>query len=193
MREIQYMLKNGPITGVVVIICTVVYLYSLFLQQHAPKGQVAYRLGALEAKTIKMRHEYWRLVSCNFIHVDFLHYLFNIYFLMDLGTWLETQLGLVLYLFLLVVSGMLASLLTYVYDLKKHQSHITFGASGMAFGLMGFIAGLMLFKGAIYRMILGNFIFVIVINLVYTFRRPDVSKTGHLGGFIGGLLVSLLW
>lgn len=193
MREIQYMLINGPITSLVVISCTVVYLYSLILQQHEKKWQVAYRLGALEAHTIKMRHEYWRLVTCNFIHVDFLHYLFNIYFLMDIGTWLETQLGFILYLMLVITSGLLASLITYVYDLKKKQHHITFGASGIAFGLMGFIAGLMLFKGAIYRQILGDFIFVIVLNLAYTFGRADISKTGHLGGFIGGILVSLLW
>ena len=42
------------------------------------------------------------------------------------------------------------------------------------------------------RMILKNFMAVIAINVVFTLVDKSVSKTGHLGGFIGGVLAMLV-
>lgn len=193
MREITFMIKYAPICLIIVMICTLVYLYSLKLTKHMPKSQVAYRLGAIEVHAIKEKKEYWRLITANFIHVDFLHYLFNIYFMISLGSWLEANIDRGLFIILLVVSGFTSAVLTYLYDLKKQHYHITFGASGFGFGMLGFIAGLMLFHHAIAASAIRSFTSMIVINLIYTFARPDISKTGHIGGFVGGLLVSLLW
>lgn len=41
-------------------------------------------------------------------------------------------------------------------------------------------------------MILKNFMAVIAINVVFTLVDKSVSKTGHLGGFIGGVLAMLI-
>ena len=193
MREIKMMLQYAPLTSGIVGICTVVYLVGCYLSQKKGKGNVAYLLGAVEPRAIQQYHQYWRLIAANFVHVDFFHYLLNVYFLMNMGTWLEQQLPMTMYLLLQISSGLLSTGLTYLYDQQRHLHHLTFGASGFAFGLLGFVAGLMMFHGSIYRKVLGSFIPIIVINVIYTFTQKNISKTGHAGGFIGGILVSLLW
>ena len=39
-----------------------------------------------------------------------------------------------------------------------------------------------------YLLILKNFMAVIAINVVFTLADRNVSKTGHLGGFVGGVI-----
>lgn len=194
MREIKFMFNYAPMCLGLVIICTLLYLYTLkLLKSEKNKTVIAYYLGAIESQAIYQKHQYWRLIAANFIHVDFWHYLFNLYFIIELGSWLEASMTPWLFALLLVVSGLASTVLTYGYDLKKGYHHVTFGASGFGFGFLGFIAGLMLFHHAIAPSSMTSFISVILINVAYTLMRPNISKTGHLGGFIGGLLVSLLW
>ena len=40
--------------------------------------------------------------------------------------------------------------------------------------------------------VLENFTLVIVINLVYTFIDRRISKTGHIGGLIGGIVAIVM-
>ena len=75
--------------------------------------------------------------------------------------------------------------MTYLYSKKdvRYQNTITLGASGIFYGFLGSIVTLgVVFKGP-YLMILKNFMAVI---------DKSVSKTGHLGGFIGGVLAMLV-
>lgn len=192
MREIVFMCRHAPLTALLVGICTLYFLYGWFLKRKMSATAVAYRLGAIEVRAISQAHQYWRLLTAGLIHIDGLHYLFNMLFLMDVGTWLEFHLKMPRYLVLLLLSGLCSSGLTYLYDKRKHLYHLTFGASGFAFGILGYLAGLMLFGGAVYLETLRSFIPLIVINLFYTFSRKNISKTGHLGGMLAGLLFSLL-
>ncbi len=40
--------------------------------------------------------------------------------------------------------------------------------------------------------VLNDFAFVIIINLIYTFMDRRISKTGHIGGLIGGIVAMVL-
>lgn len=191
MREIVFMIRYAPITLVIVVICTIVYGIAFYMQKLEGKSETAYLLGAIERNAIHTKHQYWRLVTANFVHVDFLHYLFNMMFLIDLGSTLESHISC--YVILMVLSGLFSTGLTYLYDQKKKRNHLTFGASGFGFGILGFFAGLLLFTNTIDVNYMRPFISMIVLNLIYTFSQPHISKTGHLGGFVAGLLVSILW
>ena len=43
-----------------------------------------------------------------------------------------------------------------------------------------------------FLMVLKQFIPVIAINVVFTLADKNISKTGHLGGFIGGVIAMLV-
>src|ERR671935_167066 len=62
---------------------------------------------------------------------------------------------------------------------------ITVGASGAIFGLLG--AGMIL-EWMATGSIAGQYLTLIVINLVFTFAVPNISIGGHIGGLIAGAL-----
>ena len=64
----------------------------------------------------------------------------------------------------------------------------TVGASGAIFGILG--AGLVLERQRDY-VFGGSALGVIVINFVFTFSISGISKGGHIGGLVGGIICAL--
>lgn len=124
--------------------------------------------------------EWWRLVTSAFIHASPIHLLFNMLMLWWFGSALETLLGRVRYLGIVIVSilGGAAGAL-----LATQANELTVGASGAVFGILG--AGLVLERRQI--MVFGGGAFAVVaLNLALSFLIPGVSIGGHLGGLAAG-------
>ncbi len=135
--------------------------------------------------------EYWRLFTANFLHIGFFHVALNGYALYVLGQESEAIYGparfLVIFL-LASVSGAIASF-AFTYGLSA-------GASTGIFGLIGtmiayFVRNRKVF-GAMGRSRLNNLLFVAAINVVYGLSVPGIDNWGHVGGFLGGLLLGWL-
>ena len=74
----------------------------------------------------------------------------------------------------------------------RYQNTITLGASGIFYGFLGAIVTLgVVFQGP-FLMVLKQFIPVIAINVVFTLADKNISKTGNLGGFVGGVIAMLV-
>lgn len=84
---------------------------------------------------ISMRHQYWRFITCGFIHADFIHLLFNMFTLYFFGIGLENyymgELGLQHYYFLILyfVALVLSNIPTYA-KRKDDYNYRSLGASG---------------------------------------------------------------
>lgn len=177
------------ITNIYVLICAGIFIYINFINQ-GDKLTCAMKLGAFYPPNVRDNKEYWRFFMCNFVHIDFLHFLMNGYALYQLGHFFEAILGTVGYLYLIVISMFLSSLLCYsaAEISSRYDNTITLGASGVVYGFFGAICALGYFVGGPYMSLLQEFSTVIIINVLYTFMNSRVSKTGHLGGFIGGVV-----
>ena len=177
------------VTNIILIICAGVFIYINFVQQ-GDKMDCALRLGAFYPPNVRERKEYWRFMTCHFIHIDFLHFLMNAYAIYELGKFFEYILGTGSYLIHVVVSMLLSSLMCYsaAEISSRYDWTVTIGASGIVYGFFGAICALGFLVGGIYMNLLEQFLTVIFINLLYTLFNPRISKTGHLGGFIGGIL-----
>ena len=142
--------------------------------------------GGLFGPAIHINHEYWRLVTSGFLHLGFLHILFNMYLLYVIGRMIEPAIGsarfLLLY-FTALLAGSFGALLV-------SPDSLTVGASGAVFGLMGAA-----FVGMRARGIdpmqtgIGG---LILINLVLTFAFSGISIGGHIGGLIAGVAAGWL-
>ena len=64
----------------------------------------------------------------------------------------------------------------------------TVGASGAVFGILG--AGLVLERKQVY-VFGGGALFVVILNVGFTFAVSNISIGGHLGGLAGGVLAML--
>jgi membrane associated rhomboid family serine protease len=144
--------------------------------------------GGLFGPDIHDKHEYWRLVTSGFLHAGFLHIAFNMYLLYVLGQMLEPVLGNVKFAVIYGVALLAGSFGALV--LSPHS--FTVGASGAVFGLMGAAffelrsRGMDAFAGGI-----GSIGGLILFNLVFSFALSNISIGGHIGGLIGGSLVTL--
>lgn len=154
------------------------------------RAEYRYRIGALiftEEIGVKAG-EWYRLATSAFLHDGLIHLAFNMYALAILGLLLEKELGVVRFLLVYVLStlgGALGAILL-------SPIAFTVGASGAVYGLLGALV-------VIQRSIQGSFrnsplMFLLIINLLFTFAIPQISVGGHLGGLIvgaaiGGLMV----
>jgi len=144
--------------------------------------------GALWGPLVR-QGQWWRIVSGAFLHDGFWHIALNMWALYQLGMFVEITLGgprmLAIYTFSLLTSG-----LAVVYFAPND---VTVGASGAIFGLFGGIIAIGLrVGGARGRSLIMQTFPILVINLIFTFAVPFISRAGHLGGLAGGFVATLV-
>jgi len=127
----------------------------------------------------------WQLLTSMFTHVELWHIGFNMLALYVLGPQLEMILGRVRFLALYLLAGLVGS--ATVYWLAAEQS-VTVGASGSLFGLM---AALLVVAVKVRGDVQGLLVLVAVNVAITVFGRGFISWQGHLGGFVGGLLLAV--
>jgi membrane associated rhomboid family serine protease len=130
------------------------------------------------------QHQYYRLITSAFLHFSLLHIGSNMLALIVIGPALERLLGVWRFLAVYLAGALAGSALIYL--LGSHLETVV-GASGAIFGLFGAALVMARRLGLDLQWLVG----VIVINFVFTFSIADVSKLGHVGGFIGGALAGL--
>lgn len=183
------------VTLAIIVICIFIYVIIQFIDKSDEKNVLAIKYGAFYPPRIEYKKEYWRFLTANFVHVDIAHLFMNCYGIYYLGgTFFEPYLGTYAYLYLVLVCAVLSNSVTYIYTYynRSYENIITLGASGIFYGFLGAIVTLgLVFKGP-FLIILREFLFVIMINVAFTLLNKNVSKTGHLGGFIGGVIATLI-
>lgn len=132
--------------------------------------------------------QYYRLITGAFIHSGLWHLLFNCYTLYVIGSQIESYLGKAKYTVIYFVSILFASLLSITFN----GNTASVGASGAIFGLMGAL----LYFGYHYRVYLGNvmksqIVPLILLNLLFGFIVTGVDNAAHIGGLIGGALITM--
>ena len=110
------------------------------------------------------------------------------YSLYVIGPQVESFYGKLKYLFIFLFSGISGSLLSVAFASKYA---VSVGASGAIFGLLGSIC----YFGYHYRVYLGNalksqIIPIILLNLFIGFTFSGIDNFAHIGGLIGGLLIT---
>lgn len=134
--------------------------------------------------------ELWRFVTAMFLHNGFAHLFFNCFALFVFAPALERMLGKVRYIALYLVSGIAGNIVSYW---LHSDSFISVGASGAIYGIYAAYLFLAIFrKDIIDLQTKQTIVTIIVIGFLYSFIVPRVDIYGHLGGFLGGLVVMYL-
>ena len=128
--------------------------------------------------------DWWRLITAAFLHASVIHIGLNMYVLWIIGAPVEEYLGRARFLALYFVSGLAGS----AGALVLTPLSPTVGASGAIFGILG---ALLIIEWQTTGRLAGNAMTWIVINLALSFVISNISIGGHVGGLIGGILVTL--
>ena len=139
------------------------------------------RMGALVPERIR-DGEWWRLISCTFLHGGFAHLAFNTFVLLMLGNVLERILGTSRFLVLYGTSALAGSLASFL----AGDERISVGASGALWGLLAADAVLAfrprgLLPAAMIERAKRAAVFNLILNVANSFR-PQVDFAAHLGG-----------
>src|ERR1019366_3956836 len=141
--------------------------------------------GFLFAPLIRYSHDYWRLVTSAFLHLDLLHIASNMYVLYWVGRLLEPAIGRARFTAIYFVGLLAGSLGVFIVSPLSQ----TAGASGAIFGLLGAAFAEAQRRGV--DQVRNQLVILIVINLVITLSVPGISIGAHIGGLIGGGLATL--
>jgi membrane associated rhomboid family serine protease/RNA polymerase subunit RPABC4/transcription elongation factor Spt4 len=147
----------------------------------------ALRMGALHSLLIQ-EGRWWLVVTAGYLHFGILHLLFNGYALTILGRLVEDLYGTGWFLFIFVVTGVGAFVLSYL----GHSGPVfTAGASGSIFGLIGLgIAFCLMNKGG-NQALLRTLVTWTALSVVIGFAMP-VDNWAHGGGFVTGAVMAYL-
>jgi len=134
--------------------------------------------------------EPWRLLTSNYLHIGFLHILFNMWCLWDLGNLAERIFDGLTYVLTYTVCGLAGSLAS----LWWHPLVIGAGASGAIFGLAGaLIAALYLGHFPIPKQAVQHTLRSLMIfagyNLFFGAVGRGIDNSAHMGGLISGLIL----
>ncbi|MGQ9538646.1 MAG: rhomboid family intramembrane serine protease [Candidatus Bathycorpusculaceae bacterium] len=160
--------------------------------------------GGFVPSLVAMPFQWYRIFSSMFLHADFFHILFNMYFLYIFGRAVEEALGRLRFLILYMISGVAASIFHTAFSfLGGFTAYVipAIGASGAISGVLG--AYLILFPGTTLVMGWGFLFFPIFFRMkaayylifwfatqvIYGYARLGGSTAvfAHAGGFIAGL------
>src|SRR5690242_15993651 len=180
-------LSAFPATMVLIAINAIVYLVEIAGGGGGlgnPSGRIVLDYGLFGPFVAE--GEWYRLVTAGFLHASLFHIGFNMLLLYLLGRLLEPALGTPRFLVLYFASLLAGSFGVMIID----PNGLTVGASGAVFGL--FAAGFILARERGLNELAGQFAFLIIINLVFSFTGSNISVGGHLGGLVGGALCALI-
>jgi rhomboid protease GluP len=133
--------------------------------------------------------EWWRLISCTFLHGSFTHLAFNTFVLLMLGSVLERILGTSRFLVLYGTSALAGSLASFL----AGDERISVGASGALWGLLAAQAVLAfrprgLLPTALIERAKRGAMTNLILNVAISFL-PRVDFAAHFGGGAMGALL----
>lgn len=185
----KYMKNNKPIiTYILIFINIVMFVLMYMLGNGSENTNTLIDFGANYILLTKVG-EYYRLITSGFLHIGVIHLLLNMYSLYIVGSQVEYFYGKVKYIIIYLFSLIMGSLFTVA---LSSVNTVSAGASGAIFGLLGSI----LYFGIKYRGYIGNSLVnqivpVVVLNLIIGFTTPGIGNAAHIGGLIGGYLISM--
>ena len=155
----------------------------------SPSGQDLVRWGA-NFGPYTIAGQWWRLLTCVFVHGSLLHIAFNMWCLWDLGSLAESLYGHVTFAVIYLLAGVGASVASLVWN----PNVLSVGASGAVFGIAGaLIASIYLGEFSLPRTAftgtLRSLVFFVGFNLIYGAMSSYVDNGAHVGGLISGLIL----
>lgn len=175
--------KKPIITYILLGIISVIFILMYIFGNGSTDIKTLYNFGGLVKDG-----NYLRLIISIFLHIGFIHLVMNAWALKILGEQTEKFYGHIKMVIIFLYSGIIGNLLSII---LMGDNVISAGASGAIFGLMGAILYFSLNQRTYMAEALKKEILpVIIINIMLGFMISGINMYAHIGGLIGGMLIS---
>jgi membrane associated rhomboid family serine protease len=191
---------RAPVTTVVLIVNLVLFAVSWMATAATGQGgglsilwgmggEPLYRLGESVPYSIFILHQWYRLLTAQFLHGGLIHIGFNMMVLMDIGPVVEEVYGSARFLFLYLATGTIGFLFSAFFGGRP-----AVGASASILGLIGLMIAITTRRsGAHMQQLRSRLISWVVSIFVLGFIVRGVDNWAHGGGLAAGFVLGKLF
>jgi len=160
----------------------------------APSAPALLAFGASGGYPVFQMGSWWTVLSATWLHGSFLHILFNMMWVRDIGPSTADVVGPARTIIIYVVSGVCGFLLSSIASVYLpplpllRGAQLTVGASASIFGLLGALVHYGRKSGSSY--IHAQAKQWALIMFIYGLIMPGIDNFAHAGGFMGGYVTS---
>lgn len=156
-------------------------------------GDTIYHMGACDVYLVKELHEYYRLLTSNYLHFGWDHFFNNMIAFLLLGSALEKIIGSFRYIVLYTGAGVIGSVVSVLYYARVGEYVVSAGASGAIFGIMGALAALLLFCPKERKNLNSSGVFLLIAGSFYHgLQSAATDNAAHVGGCIAGFILAVV-
>ena len=130
---------------------------------------------------------YWESLGSNYMHFSLEHIAFNMMALAIWGGAVSRRMGFIKFVLFYTSCGVCASIVS----VASHPGTVSAGASGAISGVLAALFVLKLFGEKSLEF--GNLISVVIFNSVYAVISPTIDWQAHLGGFVAGIFLAIIF
>lgn len=182
---------KGFSVNIVLIICNVILFlitdfFGIFLESDWLNAV------GLTWQNVVHNQEYYRLITSMFFHADVHHLFNNMLVMFVIGEYVESYIGHRKYFILYFSTGIIAGFTSMVYNMFRNSYIISIGASGAIFGLMGALLMTVILQKGRREFNLRQMLFMVFFSLYGGFTSQGVDNAAHIGGFLGGVILTAI-
>ncbi len=181
-----------PVNTIIIVLNIIVHIVVHYTGIFG--GTVALlKAGDLSWMDVRGEGQYYRLLTCMFLHGDLGHLFNNMMVMLFVGDKLERSAGRMKYLFIYFGAGIIAGITSISYNMMQGNYISSIGASGAIFGLVGAMLYILLInRGQIENMNSRQMILFIIFGLYGGFANAGIDNAAHIGGFISGFVFAVI-
>lgn len=194
-KSIKGNLKFVPIMTISLIIINIIVFIVMEALGDTSSSSFMEKYGAMSWRLLFEEHEFFRLITCVFLHFGIEHLFNNMITLAVIGNEVEHILGHTKFIIIYMLSGIGASFVSAVYNMNvNHELYIiSAGASGAIFGILGSL----LVTSLLYRNIRAhinpaNIMIIAVLSVLNGYMNYGIDNVAHSGGLLFGIIITFI-
>ena len=195
IKDFFLLLTPSPgytVTPIVMILNVLIYVIMVIAGVHffMPNTTDMIEWGA-NFKPLTLDGDWWRVITCNFLHFGVWHLAINMYALLYVGGQLEPMIGKSRFVAAYLLTGIVSS----IASLWWNDFVVSAGASGAVFGMYGLFLALVttdLIENEIRNSLLKSLGIFVVLNLVIG-SQDGIDNAAHIGGLLSGIAIGYVF
>lgn len=182
-----------PVNTVIIALNIIVFLL-LSIKGSTLDGQYMYMHGASYWPAVIYRHEYYRLLTCTFLHFGFTHLFNNMLVLGFIGDNLERALGSIRYAWFYLICAIGSSAVSIAWNIYVGTHPVSAGASGAIFGVVGALVVILVRNhGRLEDLSTRQLVLFALFSVYHGIASAGVDNAAHIGGFAIGALLAFIF
>lgn len=193
MKEIISFVRSRQSVNFIIVLMNVVVFLVLSVMGDTQDAVFMLNHGASWEPYILEYGEYYRLVTCIFLHFGIDHLFYNMLLLIFLGDSLEQIVGKLRYLAIYLLGGVAGNIVSVWVSAGTENYAVSAGASGAIFAVVGALLWIVIRNGGRLKGYSSQRLFLMAaLTIVNGLTTTGVDNMAHIGGLAAGFLLGML-